>query len=88
MTNKTTITWQQFHENFLSLKQQCPSYRLGQHFCNLFIKDSDPTTCDAVVKGLWDKTGDEAFVQCFKVIKYYQWDLQDLPLIDSKLVYS
>lgn len=75
-----TITWQQFYKSYRAIHEGVPSYRLGQHFCNLFIRDSDPTTCDPVVKGLWNKTGEEAFSQCFKIIEHYHWDVNELPL--------
>lgn len=79
-----TITWQQFYKSYYSIRENAPSYRLGQHFCNLFIRDSDPTTCDPVVKGLWDKTEEDALIQCLKVIKHYHWDMNALPLCYNK----
>jgi hypothetical protein len=78
-----TTSWQDFYESFLKIKETCPSYRLGQHFMNMFIRDRSELTCDEVCKGLWDKTDDEAFTQCFEVINKYQWDVQELPLVQE-----
>jgi hypothetical protein len=48
----------------------------------MFIYDTSEETCDEVCKGLWNKTGDQAFEQCFKIIEKYQWDVDKLPLIN------
>lgn len=74
-----TISWVDFYKSFLSIKETVPSYRLGQHFVVLFIKDES----SEVVQGLWDKTGDAAFLQCQEVINEYQWDVQALPLVNK-----
>ena len=76
-----TITWSEFYESFIVLKESVPSYRLGQHFMNMFIMDRSELTCDEVCKGLWGKTGDEAVLQCYQVINKYQWSTQKLPLL-------
>lgn len=77
-----TTTWQEFYKSFLSVLETTPSYRLGQHFMNMFIYDCSEYTCDEVCKGLWNKTGDQAFTQCMEVINKYQWDTQKLPLVN------
>ena len=75
------MTYAQFYRNFLNLKVNVPSYRLGQYFINLFIKDET----DAVLKGLWDKTDTEASEQIKTVLDKYQWDVMDLPLMKEKV---
>ena len=75
------MTYTQFYRNFLNLKVEVPSYRLGQYFINLFIKDET----DPVLKGLWNKTDREAAEQIHKVIDKYQWNVMDLPLMKEKL---
>ncbi|AGG57810.1 hypothetical protein VPBG_00038 [Vibrio phage helene 12B3] len=77
-----TTTWQQFYKSFLQVLETTPSYRLGQHFMNMFIYDTSEFTCDEACKGLWNKTGDQAFTQCFEIINKYQWDVENLPLVD------
>ena len=74
------MTYTQFYRNFLNLKVEVPSYRLGQYFINLFIKDET----DPVLKGLWDKTDTEASEQIKTVLDKYQWDVMDLPLMKDK----
>lgn len=78
-----TITWQGFYESYMKIKEVTPTYRLGQHFMNMFIKDRSDFTCDEVCHGLWNKTDNEAFTQCFEVINKYQWDVQTLPLLQE-----
>lgn len=73
-----TISWVDFYKTFISIKETVPSYRLGQHFINMFIKDES----DEVVQGLWKKSGDAAFFQCQEVINKYQWDVQALPVVN------
>ena len=77
---QTTISYQDFYKSFLSIRENVPSYRLGQHFINMFIKDEN--TCFELTKGLWQKTGDEAMTQICEIIKAYQWDLQNLPVVN------
>lgn len=71
------FTYQDFHRNFMQIKEKSPNYRLGQHFCNLFLKDPES---HEVSRGLDSKTGDEAAMQIYEVIKEYCWSLDDLPL--------
>lgn len=73
------FSYQDFHRNFMQIKENVPSYRLGQHFCNLFLRDSES---DEVSRGLFQKTGDVAAMQIYDVIKTYQWDMDDLPIRD------
>ncbi len=73
-----TITWQQFHSEFFDTKVVYPTYRLGQHFINTFIKDES----DEIVEGLWGKDGLDAVAQCYEIIEKYQWDIQNLPVVD------
>ncbi len=50
---------------------------------NMFISSRGDLLCDEEVKGLWNKTGDEAVIHCWEIIEKYQWDLQALPLIQG-----
>ncbi|AUR86393.1 hypothetical protein NVP1084O_186 [Vibrio phage 1.084.O._10N.261.49.F5] len=74
-------TWQDFYKGFIEIKEKVPSYRLGQHFMNLFIEDDYQS--DMMFKGLWDKTGDAAMTQIMEIINVYQWDTQDLPIMNK-----
>lgn len=76
-----TMSWIDFYESFLRTKHSTPSYRLGQHFINMFIEDENS---DDITEGLWEKSGDEAHIQCFQIIEKYQWDVQALPLKNKK----
>lgn len=73
-----TISWTDFYQSFITIKDSVPSYRLGQHFINTFIKDETDPDLD----GLWDKTDSVAAEHCFEIIKKYQWDVQKLPIIN------
>lgn len=79
------FTYQDFIISWKQINDRVPSYRLGQHFINLFIKDCSDFTCSEVCKGLWNKTGDEAFKQIKDIINVYQWDLNDLPIMNKHL---
>ena len=80
---QTTITYQDFYKSFWSIRENVPSYRLGQHFVNMFVKDSN--TRDKLFEGLYNKTGDEAMTQICKIIEAYQWDLQKLPVVNRNI---
>lgn len=34
---QTTISCQDFYKSFWSIRENVPSYRLGQHFVNMFV---------------------------------------------------
>lgn len=44
------FTYQDFIKSFQGIHDKVPSYRVGQHFINLFIKDE--MSCHIMVKGL------------------------------------
>lgn len=76
-----TLSWKQFYRNYLELSNKVPSYRLGQHFIIMFIKDEN---ADEELSGLWNQTNQVlAINQCLKVIDKYQWDMDKLPIIDK-----
>ena len=77
------MTYSEFYRSYLNAKVTTKSYRLGQHFINLFVADEHT---DPVFKGLWEKTDTEASEQIRQVITRYQWDELDLPLIREDLV--
>lgn len=77
------FTYQDFITSWKQIHDKVPSYRIGQHWINLFIKDEQ--ACEVMVKGLWNKTGDEAFQQIKDIIDVYQWDYNDLPVMNKHL---
>lgn len=79
------FTYQDFHKSWQDIHDKVPSYRLGQYFCSLFLKNTTDDNCDSIVKGLWEKTGEEAYEQINDIIKVYQWDLDDLPIMKKEL---
>ena len=75
------MTYQQFLADYYTLIND-PSvgktYRLGQHFINLFIVDSS----DIRMQKLWNETQLKlAKVEICKYINEMQWDYEDLPLL-------
>ena len=73
-----TISWKQFYRNYLALRDDVSSLRLGQYFIIMFIKDENS---DDVLTGLWNQDNRVlAINQCMKVIDKYQWDVSALPI--------
>jgi len=72
-----TMTYLEFVQDYVRIKQNNPSYRFGQHFINLFIKEES----DVAIQGLWDKTEDEAIIQIYYIIEKYQWDFNCLVVV-------
>ena len=75
------MTYQQFIEDYNQLINDTAvgkTYRLGQHFINLFIKDSS----SAEMQCLWNQSDIESakFAICV-FIDDMQWDWEDLPLL-------
>lgn len=70
------MTYVDFLQDYFDKRKQCEDYRLGQHFINLFIKDSStPRMCT-----LWEeKDVLKAEKQIHEIIKILQWDYDDLP---------
>ena len=78
------FTYQDFHKSWKDIHDRVPSYRIGQHWVNLFIKDE--MSNEVMIKGLWEKTGEEAYEQINDIIQVYQWDLDDLPIMREELL--
>jgi hypothetical protein len=74
-----SITWDEFLEEFSSIKKSNNSYRLGQAFINKFIKDES----DKVLEGLWEKDWFDAVVQITEIIDEYQWDYNNLIVVNE-----
>ncbi len=76
---KQTMTFDYFTSAYYDIKFQCPSYRYGQHFINMFIKDSSSQE----MIDLWNE--ENIMTACDKaceIIERYHWDYDDLPLVD------
>jgi len=73
------MIYKDFIKDFNYHQEKSPSYRLGQHFINVFIKDED----DELIGDLWNKSGTSAVKHINRIIETYQWDYNDLPVKDS-----
>ena len=76
------MTLTDLYTTYYTIKETNPSYRLGQHFINLCIKDES----DPLLNGLWEKDGVEAEEIILKVIDTYQWDCYNLPVVNEELL--
>lgn len=72
------MTYTNFILDYLEKSKQTPSYRLGQHFINLFIEDES----DPLIEGLWQADHVLAGIMIINIINTYQWDYDDMPLLD------
>ena len=80
----STMTWKQFYKSYLELSNKVPSYRLGQHFINVFIKDE---SVDSELAVLWSESNQVlAINQCLRLIEQYQWDMEALPIVQRVLI--
>lgn len=72
------MTYADFYKSYLAIKEKNPSYRLGQHFVIMFIKDecSDPE-----VRSLWNAKDEKATAMIKNVIDKYQWDMNNMPVL-------
>lgn len=70
------MTYAEFYQDYKQLREQNPSYRLGQHFINLFIEDES----DPLIEGLWQASHADAMSTIFNVMWAYQWNHNDMPL--------
>lgn len=75
------MTYQEFEQSFFAELMINPHYRLGQMFITLFIKDSStPEMCR-----LWnEKSLDKARLAIYHLIEEYNWDMNDLPLLNKE----
>ena len=76
------MTFDEFLLDYQDKHQQCESYRLGQHFINLFIKDSSSLR----FQKLWNEWDFElAKFEICEYINEVQWDYEDLPIREDRL---
>lgn len=74
------MTFEQFLQQYREELKVCPSYRLGQHFINLFIKDSSSRRMQL----LWNESNFKlAKFEICEYINEMQWDYNDLPLLEK-----
>lgn len=73
------MTYVEFYQDYIKLREQTPNYRLGQHFINLFIKDES----DPVLEGLWQANERDALLIISNIVNTYQWDYSSIPLLDK-----
>lgn len=79
----TTMTYNEFIQDYVAVKKEQPDYRLGQHFINLFIKDES----DSGLNELWEKDGEEAISQILEVLFKYQWDFNKLIVVQRNTTF-
>ena len=72
-----TITWNEFYTSYMGYRKLVPSYRLGQHFVNLFIKDRSSDLANK----LWNLPEAGAMHVTLRTIEDLQWDLDKLLLV-------
>ena len=72
------MTYAEFYQDYNKISEQTPSYRIGQHFINLFIEDES----DPLLEGLWQADYRDAVLMISNIINTYQWDYDNLPLLD------
>lgn len=78
-----TITLHEFDKSFQKIHASNHDYRIGQHFINLFIKDS---SSDEMCR-LWnEKDQDKAGEMIVEIIQRYQWDFRKLPVLREDLL--
>ncbi len=73
------MTYAEFYQDYIKLREQTPNYRLGQHFIDLFIKDD----CDPLLEGLWQANERDAVLIISNIVNTYQWDYSSMPLLDK-----
>lgn len=76
--NDEKYTIASFNVDYLKIFNEVPTYRLGQHFIDQFIKDS--TSKEMCL--LWEeKDTTKAYEKIYEIINRYDWDFFDLPVI-------
>ena len=72
------MTFSDFMKGYEALKTTNPTYRLGQHFITLFIKDSSSEE----MQKLWNEKDEHITMSCInEVLRKYHWATHDLPEI-------
>lgn len=66
-----SITYEEFRQSYFECKKICSTYRFGQHFINVFIKDSEPV-------GLWEANYVISEKLIGEFIEQNQWDYNNL----------
>lgn len=80
-TKDNTMTYQEFLLSYDKIKGVPPTYRIGQYFCKLFIKDSSTLE----MCKLWEeKDVDKALLMIDTIIKRYDWCYGGLPLLNKE----
>jgi len=75
-----TCTYDEFIVAYHNIKATNPSYRLGQHFINCFIKDS--TTPN--MQKLWNnKSQSDCVTSIMLIMQDYKWDYRSMPLLEN-----
>ena len=77
------MTFEEFEQNYFDLISDPKigkTYRFGQHFINLFIKDSSSPRMQSLRKETQFKL---AKFEICNYINEMQWDYEDLPLLKS-----
>ena len=76
------MTFDEFLLDYRDKHEQCESYRLGQHFINLFIKDSSSLR----FQKLWNERNFKlAKFDICEYINEVHWDCEDLPIREDRL---
>lgn len=77
-----TISLIEFFKSYREKAVDCPSYRMGQHFINLFVEDD---CSDEIFSGLWEETNNDVVCKRILSICYrYQWDLNALAVREGR----
>ena len=76
-----TISWGQFCDSHTTIQKDIPDYRLGQHFINLFIKDS---MSDERFDRLWNLDDADSVRLIYEICLDYQWDFNNLVLLERR----
>lgn len=75
-----SCTYDEFIASYHKIKDANPSYRLGQHFINCFIKDSSSPD----MQKLWNNTSQSNCVTAIMLIMHdYSWDYRSMPLLEK-----
>lgn len=78
-----TITFQEFCNSYYKVYSEVESYRIGQHFCSLFISDSSSVECN----NMWNEgTVNLGKVLCFNYIVDNGLDINKLQVLREDLL--
>lgn len=74
------MSWSEFYSSYQKEWHKCKSYRLGQHFVNLFIVDRTGDLADQ----LWNLPNDQAVEKIYQIISDLWWNPDELVIIEVK----